>query len=128
MSASMWRIQHPSAPNAVAIVSRGWNFRTAQLRIACGDAPASSWFAAASSSSDNFCMAQRPPGEQAVEKTWRNVHFPIASQTDFLYHHNKDFVKRVPLARKNGMREGSPRASSPDVTAARPLVVAGRVT
>ena len=53
MPASMSMMLQPSAPNAVAIISRGWNCLTAQRRTSCGPAADNSRLAVAISASDN---------------------------------------------------------------------------
>src|SRR3954468_20481121 len=51
ISDSIWRMQQPSGPKAVAIINLGWNRRTAQVKTSWGDRPSSSRLAAVSSSS-----------------------------------------------------------------------------
>src|SRR6516162_4312259 len=81
ISASMWMMQQPSAPNAVAIVSRGWNTRTAQRRISCGVAWASLSLAAAIHSSEKA-------GWDIVTPNGKSHRLP--GELQYLYHYYED--------------------------------------
>src|SRR5690349_20352095 len=89
MAASMWIKQHPSAPNAVAMASRGWNRCTTQRRISSGERSCKNAFAAAISWVESVCVAIGPPSVPELpslpgKPPWGLYH---------LYQHNKHFVK-----------------------------------
>src|SRR5262245_13215863 len=120
ISASMWMRQHPSAPKAVAIISRGRNSATAQRRMSWGEAPARRAFASAMSPAVPFASAIRdmkpfysdsllnqatPAAEQDAcgHHRWRGKHEPGRLRGNYF---SGKFVRRLVPRARAGSRDG----------------------
>src|SRR5207248_3885038 len=79
MSASMCRMQQPSAPNAVAIRSRGWNRSTAHRSTSNGLAPVRWSLAAVISSAVIWVIIDSGPTDEFRQIPYRHPnHYPAS--------------------------------------------------